>query len=283
MTATELYQQGELQQAIEAQIQAVKSKPADQSMRLFLFELLAFAGELDRAQKQIEVLKYDEPDLVATTARYRQLLDAERTRRRVFDEGIAPRFPDAPPEHLKLRLEALQQLRGGDKKQARELLDRADAAVPALKGMLNGKSFDLIRDADDRFGPILEVMVNGNYFWVPFDQIDSVAMSPPKFPRDLVWAPARLTTMEGTVGDVFVPVLYPNSHTHKDTPVKFGRFTDWSTGDGPVYGVGARIFLVGDDPMHLLEWRQLQFDHPEPPAVAAEGAATPAAESGPAA
>ena len=47
MTARESYNAGRLQEAIAAQTQEVKARPADQSQRLFLFELLAFAGDLD--------------------------------------------------------------------------------------------------------------------------------------------------------------------------------------------------------------------------------------------
>ena len=39
---------------------------------------------------------------------------------------------------------------------------------------------------------VLEVFARGSYFWVPLEQIDSLAMSAPRVPRDLIWAPARL-------------------------------------------------------------------------------------------
>ena len=42
MNASELYKAGKLQEAVDAQIKEVKASPADQSKRLFLFELLAF-------------------------------------------------------------------------------------------------------------------------------------------------------------------------------------------------------------------------------------------------
>jgi type VI secretion system protein ImpE len=54
MNASELFKTGMLSDAIAAQVQEVKSHPADHGRRLFLFELLAFAGDLDRARKQIE-------------------------------------------------------------------------------------------------------------------------------------------------------------------------------------------------------------------------------------
>jgi protein involved in temperature-dependent protein secretion len=43
MTASELFQAGQLQAAIDAQTQKVKANPADQAARLFLFELKGLA------------------------------------------------------------------------------------------------------------------------------------------------------------------------------------------------------------------------------------------------
>ena len=64
---------------------------------------------------------------------------------------------------------------------------------------------------------------------------------------------------DGPEGDVFLPALYPGTHEHADDAVKLGRATDWKDGDaGPVLGVGLRTFLAGDDPITLLEWRELE-------------------------
>ena len=71
--------------------------------------------------------------------------------------------------------------------------------------------------------------------------------------------PFRLTVREGPEGDVFLPVLYPNSHENPDDAIKLGRMTDWKGGEnGPVLGVGMRIFLFDDADVPLPEWRQLQ-------------------------
>lgn len=259
MNAAELYKAGKLQDAIAAQTQEVKSQPADQNKRLFLFELLAFAGELERAIRQMDVLKYDQIELQTAATAYRRLLDAQTKRQQLFSQSLKPEFFAAPPEHVALRLEAVNRLRENKPGEAKELLDRAAAAAPALKGTLNDKPFDSLRDADDLFAQVLEVMAHGVYYWVPLEQIETVAMKPPRFPRDLLWVPARLE-METSAGDVFLPALYPNSHAHPDDQVKLGRSTDWKeTPGGPVLGVGLRTFLVGDDPSSLLEWRSLQI------------------------
>lgn len=262
LNATDLFRAGKLHDAIDAQLKAVKKAPADHGARIFLFELLCFAGDLDRAQRQMETVKYEEMERETAVMFYRKALDAERLRRRLFSEGLSPKFfLDPPPEHVNWRLEALNCLRGGQQAQAAELLARADQAAPALKGQLNDKEFDSLRDCDDLFGPVLEVMAHGEYFWLPLEQVDSIAHAPPKSPRDLLWAPVRMDIRNGPTGDAFIPVLYPGSHEHNDDQIKLGRITDWSAPTtGPVRGQGLRMFLFGDDAVSVLELQQLQME-----------------------
>ncbi len=159
-----------------------------------------------------------------------------------------------------MRLEAVNRLRENHPAEAAETLSRATAAAPPVHGLLNNKPFESLRDCDDLFGTVLEVMSQGKYFWVPLEQIDSLSMNGPKFPRDLIWMPAHLEMREGPAGDVFLPALYPGSHAHEDDQVKLGRMTDWKGAEGgPVLGIGLRTFLVGEDGATLLEWRQLQM------------------------
>ena len=56
MTARELYKAGKLKEAIAALNLEVRDNPTDVQRRTFLFELLAFAGDYDRAEKQLGVL-----------------------------------------------------------------------------------------------------------------------------------------------------------------------------------------------------------------------------------
>ena len=271
MTPNELFQAGKLQEAIDAQIAVVKANPADQGKRLFLFELLAFAGELERARRQIEALQSDQVELQVTIVDYRRLLESEEARRKVFHEGTQPKFlTPEQPEHMRLRLEALAHLRAGRKAEAAESLAQAAEATPEVKGILNDKPFHGLRDCDDLFGGVLEVFAQGSYFWVPLETIEAIAANPPKFPRDLLWVPARLET-SGESGQVFLPALYPDSHAHAVEQVKLGRQTDWlGDDDGPVVGRGLRMFLAGDDASTLLEWRQVQIEPPPEAAVAPE-------------
>lgn len=259
MNASDLFKAGKLTEAIEAQIKEVKTNPGDQAKRLFLFEMVAFSGDLDRARKQIEALKYDEIELQTALVGYRLVLESEAKRRRLFTESLKPEFLTPPPDHVNWRLEAVNRLREGNFKEANDQLQAANAAAPLLKGKINGKPFEGIRDCDDLFGTVLEVFAQGNYYWVPLDQVEMIAMTKPRFPRDVLWMPARLE-LPDSKGDVFLPNLYYGSHQQTDPVIQLGRFTDWKqTEGGTTQGMGAKLFLVGDDSMPMLEWRNLQI------------------------
>jgi type VI secretion system protein ImpE len=266
MGAPESFQAGRLDEAIAAQIEDVKAHPADHNRRLFLFELAAFAGDLDRARRQIDAIRYDEPERDAAIAAYRKLLDSEAARRRLFSEGLAPSFLGDPPPHLHRRLEAVNLMRTGRFAQAAEVLARAEAEAAPVRGELNGRPFETLRDTDDLFSRVVEVMADGKYFWIALEDVAVMAMNPPRFPRDLLFVPVRMET--GTAsGDVFLPALYPNSHGHADDQVRLGRSTDWTEREGGlVVGAGLRTFLVDDEARTILEWRE--YHRAEEPAPA---------------
>ncbi len=138
--ADEHFKAGRMREAIEAQTLEVKAHPADTAKRLFLFELLAFDGEFDRAQKQIDALKFDQPELQAAVLTYHGLLEAEGQRRGLFQAGSpTPQFLAELSAHVQLRLEAVARLQAGDPAGAAELLAKANADSPSVRGSLNGQ------------------------------------------------------------------------------------------------------------------------------------------------
>ena len=244
MTATDLFSAGRLRRAIDAQAVKVEADPTDHPARLFLFELLAFAGDLDRARRQLDRLRFVDHHAGAV-AQFRCALDAEDRRRAVFAGTSSPGCLGAAPDHLLLRLEALPYLARGEHSEARRLLDEANGATTAA-GTLNGHPCAGLCDADERFGTVLEVFAPcGAYSWVPLEQVASIALSPPQGPRDVLWRAARLSLVDGPEVDVLLPGLYPGTHEHSDDEVRLGRATEWLGADGELaHGVGGRVFLT---------------------------------------
>src|SRR5260370_37328417 len=106
MNATELFKAGNLQAATDAQIQEVKKNAADPQKRIFLFELASFAGDLERAKRQIDAVNYEEINRQVVVVDYRKLLDSETLRSAVFREGQPPHFLSRPPAHAQWRFQA---------------------------------------------------------------------------------------------------------------------------------------------------------------------------------
>ena len=80
MNATELYQAGKLNEAIQALGVALRDNPTDVQRRTFLFELLCFAGKYDRAEKQLGVLEQAGKEASLGALVYHSALHAERLR-----------------------------------------------------------------------------------------------------------------------------------------------------------------------------------------------------------
>ncbi len=259
--ARESYQEGKLAVAIELQTGEVKARPADVSARIFLFELLCFAGSLDRAEKQLDVVGHQSAEMEIGAEIYRQVLAAERARRAVFTDGRLPDFLAAPPDYAPLHLEAISLQRENQPEKARTLLANALDMHPALAGEVDGQKFNEFEDSDLFLSPFLELIVNDKYAWLPFEQIQRIEIYRPTHLRDLVWARAKLEAWGGDLGEVFLPVLYPGTSDHDSEIVKLGRQTEWmELGAGLFRGAGQRLFVIDGSERVMLEIAEVSFD-----------------------
>ncbi len=259
-TGKELLDQGQLSAAIEKVTQDVKSKPADASSRIFLFELLCFAGELDRAEKQLDVVGHQSIEMQVGVGQYGHVLAAERMRRKVFSDGTLPSFLTVPPEYAALHLEALGMQREQQPAKARELLEKSLSMQPSLAGQADGRAFEEFEDSDLFLGPFLELFVNDRYGWLPLEEIRRIEIDKPKHLRDLIWIHAKVEVRAGELGEVVLPVLYPGSDKNPNDAVKLGRMTDWiNVGEGLARGAGQRLFMIDGEERAMLEMSEINF------------------------
>ena len=84
MTPRQLLDSGRLRDALQALTGEVRDNPGDSKRRTFLFELLCFAGEFDRAEKHLDVLARESQSASLGTLLYRTALHAERLRAEKF-------------------------------------------------------------------------------------------------------------------------------------------------------------------------------------------------------
>lgn len=266
MNASELFQAGDLQAAISTATVELKAKPTDVSLRLFLAELLWFNGQIDRVEKQLETISLQTTQAAMTLALYRQILRGETAREQVLREGRTPAVVAELPADAKCMLEALLALRLQQEQEASRLLAAAESQRPNLRGVCNGREFHEFRDLDDRVASVLEVITStGKYYWVPWQNIESLEMEPPKVPLDLLYRRTQIEVDGGPSGEVYIPTRYvTNADETLDDTLLLGRATDWiGEEQGLVQGRGLRTLLVGDEDMTIMQVETLSFTKAE--------------------
>jgi type VI secretion system protein ImpE len=271
MTAFELYREGDLDAAIDAALRAVKAAPTDLDARLLLCDLLCFDRQLQRADRQLELLVQQDAALGPPLAAYRQLIRAEAARQDVFQSGRPPELLDDVTEVVALHLRAVLALREGASEEAGQLLRQAEAARPAVTGECDGAVFEDFRDLNDLTAPFLEVLTTtGKYYWIAWNRIERLEFKPPKYLRDVLWRQADMVVPGKPDALVYVPVLYAGTHASAERSVRLGRKTEWQERPGDLTeGLGQRTLLVGDEGKPLLSLGWLTFS-------SATGAAPPA-------
>lgn len=271
MSSEELLARGQLDAALAELKQQIRKDAANPKLRVFLFQLLAVDGDWDRAQTQLQICGDLDPLALAMVQTYREAMLCEALRAEIFAGKRTPMIFGDPQQWLALLVEALQCDARGDYAGATALREQAFDAAPTTAGDIDGTAFEWIADADTRLGPVLEAIVNGRYYWVPFQRIATLRIEPPEDLRDAVWMPVNFTWTNGgeTVG--LVPTRYPGSQASADPLVRLARRTEWNEPFPGVYhGAGQRLLATDAGDFPLMDARLVQFDA-TPQAAAHDG------------
>jgi type VI secretion system protein ImpE len=260
----ELFKSDRLTDAVALATDAVRNKPMDVAARSLLCELLCFAGELERADKQLDAALQADPQTMTGVSLLKHLIRSEFSRREVFRHGRVPEFIALPTTAQQKRLESLLHLRTGDPGTAGRLISEATELEVERTGTVNGQPVQGVWDLDELLGPTLEVYTaTGKYYWIGFDQIVSLELAPVSHLTDMLWRSAAIETTGDVSGRVHIPVLYEGSETSADERVRIGSATEWNTsGEGaPTRGAGQRELLAGEDVLPFLQIQTLSFNN----------------------
>jgi type VI secretion system protein ImpE len=262
--AEEALRQGDLKACREALFKHVRAKPEDLKARAFLFQFLCLVGDWDRAKKQMQLYTEMDQASLGFIAIYLAGLDAEAVRADVMAGKASPPV-FGPPEAWIARLgEAMKRDAAGESDLATALREDAYAEAPSRKGTVDGVPFEWITDADARFGPALEAVVDGSYHWLPFQHIAKLELEAPKDLRDLVWMEGALTLTNGGSFGILVPARYPGSEKSSDAATVMGRRTDWEEiAPGMYRGLGQKMLATDTADLSLLEVRVIEFEASE--------------------
>ncbi len=241
----------------------VKADPGSAKLRTHLFQLLCVMGDWQRALGQLQVCGQLDAKALAMAQMYREAIRCEMFRAEVFAGKRRPQILGGPPRWVGFLIEALQHDRLGEVSAATELRRRAlDDAIPSGCSV-DGVTCEWFADGDTRLGPVCEVFVNGQYYWLPFESCAGIQVEAPADLRDLVWSPAELLLPnEGRV-PALIPTRYPETTVltaENADSLKESRATEWVERAPEVWvGLGQRVWMsdVGEHP--ILDTRNISF------------------------
>ena len=163
-----------------------------------------------------------------------------------------------PEQWLAFLIEALLVMPRGEAEHAQALRAKAFDEAPASSGTIDGRPFSWIADADMRLGPVLEAVINGRYYWVPFSRVTRVAFEAPADLRDVVWTPAHLQLENGGEAYGLVPTRYSGTETSDDRELVLARKTEWQERSAGCFcGLGQRVLATDGGEASLMDVREI--------------------------
>lgn len=260
MTPEEHLKAGDPQGALQALQEKIRADASNAKLRVFLFQLLCVLGDWKRAIAQLKAAAGLDEGATMMAQAYREAIICEVYREKVFAGEKTPLILGEPQEWLAHLIEAQKLLAQGKPQEAAALRVRAFDAAPASPGEVNGQRFDWIADADMRLGPVLETVVNGKYYWLPFAQIVSFEAEAPSDLRDAVWTAGTLTLAGGGAVAAMIPTRYPGSQNAGGQPM-LARTTLWEDAGAETFtGCGQRLLTTGETDIAIMDVRLLRMD-----------------------
>ena len=274
-----LISSGQLACALNHALSELRVDPLNAQMRAVYVELLCIAGELDKADAQLDMIVRQHPDFLLGAVNVRQLIRAETARRDFYQGGMtATLFGEPAPMFsalLKLRLAMHEQDIAGATLAAGEM----EQLRPQVAIACGDKCHTDIRDLDDSLGGYLELFgTDGKYYLAGFEQVASLKLHPVKSLLDTIWRRVDISIVDGPQGEAFLPMIYVANPVADagvaadvDPLIQLGRATNWHEhSDRLITGTGQKMLLLGEQAIALSEVFELDaISEAEPAAGAA--------------
>ncbi len=260
MSAEESVLAGRLADGLAELQGQVRKQPADPRLRVFLFQLLAVLGQWDRALTQLKVAADLDPSALAMLRTYQEALRCEVLRTEIFAGRRTPLLFGEPSEWMALMVQALGLSAAGKFEEASQLRERALESAPVTAGRIDQQPFSWVADADSRLGPLLEAIVNGRYYWIPFSRLREVRIEKPCDLRDIAWTPVQLTLENQGSTVALIPTRYPGTEGAADPRLVMARGTEWMERPGSTFlGLGQRLLATDQAEFALMDVRVIEL------------------------
>lgn len=263
--AIDIFNSGDLDGAIQAAVEDVRDHPANVVSRLDLSTLLAFAGDLERADKHALVAIKQangagDREMKLQSLGLRSLLRGEAARRQTFEKGVIPEVIGEFTAGLQMAFRAVVAASEGDLDAAVHHIKGMSGAAQDISGERDDISFSSFRVKDGFTSLFFEVISPmGEYYWVPVDQVTQIHFDPLARIQDLLWRHVHVFDTTGQPTWCYFPVLYQGSYLHEDDAIKCARASEWHDSVGTNRGFGVRFFRFDEDDVPVTELESIRF------------------------
>lgn len=253
--------EGDVTRSLKLLTEQVRAKPQDAKLRVFMFQLLCVLGQWERALNQLNVSLELDAGTLPMVQTYREAIACETLRMQVFAGQKVPMLFGEPEPWIALLIEAVLREGRGEPDAARQLREQALEQAPATAGQIDGQAFTWIADGDSRLGPTLEAVINGRYYWLPWNRLSKVEIDPPQDLRDAVWMPAHFEFTNGGEVVGLIPTRYPDTELAAGDALALSRRTDWrESAPGVFIGLGQRLIVTDAAEIGLMDLRSVTLD-----------------------
>ena len=253
----EMLQAGKLTDAIQYLETQLKDDPMNVDFRSSLIELLCIKGDLERADKQLNLMVQKHPDFVIGATNLRQLIRAEQARKDFANGLSVPELFNGTNSHSEALLKLSVELHNGDAASMKMTAEKLEENRPELTIKLNENMVSEMRDLDDTLGGFIEIFgTDGKFYLAELSQIDFISFKPAASIIEQVWRRVDLSIKDGPSGEAHIPLVYAKSETDAE---KLGRETDWKefTTDFMI-GLGQKMWFVDDAAVPFSDFTRLE-------------------------
>ena len=233
-------EEGDPDAALEAAIEATDAFPQSTDLWFLRFNLLLVSEALDEAADALRRIAAMDPLQAPGANVCLELVAAEVHRRAVLSGAREPDLRGGVAPELQLQLECVSALARGDRAAAEAAAMAARAAGPEIRGTIDDVSYQGLRDVDDRYGQVLELLVPDRCVWVPYRALAWVEFLPLRTWLDFAWMPVHLELRDGSELRAHLPGLYTGSAAAEGR-VRLGQETAFvALGPGLAQAMGGR-------------------------------------------
>ena len=134
MSAEQYLKDGDIAAALTSLKQLIRSDAANAKYRVFLFQILAVTGDLQKALDQLNVVGELDATALPMVQTYRETIACEGLRKEIFAGARSPLIMGDPDDWIARLLQSLKLVAAGKWEQAEELRNDAFETAPTTSG-----------------------------------------------------------------------------------------------------------------------------------------------------